>query len=124
VRVNPGNYADKKKFEAKTYTDEAYQAELDRIRKKFTPLVRICKEHGTAMRIGTNHGSLSDRIMSQFGDTPRGMVESEMEFLRIARDEDFHQIVLSMKASNPLVMVHAYRLLIETMLEEFGECYP
>ncbi|HLR37524.1 MAG TPA: (E)-4-hydroxy-3-methylbut-2-enyl-diphosphate synthase [Chitinophagaceae bacterium] len=124
VRVNPGNYADKKKFLEKAYTDESYKVEIDRIRKKFTPLVKICKKHGTAMRIGTNHGSLSDRIMSRFGDTPKGMVESAMEFLRIARAEDFHQIILSMKASNPLIMVNAYRLLVKTMQEEFGECYP
>lgn len=124
VRVNPGNYADKKKFEVKEYTNGSYQAEIDRIREKFLPLIHICKEYGTAMRIGTNHGSLSDRIMSRYGDTPMGMVESAMEFLRIARDENYHQIVLSMKASNPLVMVHAYRLLVETMQSEFGECYP
>ncbi len=124
VRVNPGNYADKKKFEVKEYTDEAYRAEIERIRNKFLPLIKICKEYGTAMRIGTNHGSLSDRIMSRFGDTPMGMVESAMEFLRIARDENFHQIILSMKASNPQVMVHAYRLLVQTMKAEFGECYP
>lgn len=124
VRVNPGNYADKKKFEVKEYTDTAYQAEIERIRNKFLPLIKICKEYGTALRIGTNHGSLSDRIMSRFGDTPMGMVESAMEFLRIARDENFHQIVLSMKASNPQVMVHAYRLLVQTMKAEFEECYP
>lgn len=124
VRVNPGNYADKKKFEVKEYTNGAYEAEIDRIHEKFLPLIRICKEYGTAMRIGTNHGSLSDRIMSRYGDTPMGMVESAMEFLRIARDENYHQIVLSMKASNPLVMVHAYRLLVQTMQSEFGECYP
>src|SRR4029078_5125156 len=96
----------------------------DRIRERFTPLVKICKEYGTAMRIGTNHGSLSDRIMSRYGDTPIGMVESAMEFLRIARDENYHQVVLSMKSSNPQVMVHAYRLLVKTMFDEFGECYP
>lgn len=124
VRVNPGNYVDKKKFEQIEYTDQEYAEEIERIRERFTPLVRICKEHGTAMRIGTNHGSLSDRIMSRYGDTAMGMVESAMEFLRIARNEDFHQIVLSMKSSNPQVMVHAYRLLINHMLEEFGECYP
>ena len=107
VRVNPGNYVDKKKFEQIDYTDAEYLEEIDRIREKFTPLVRICKEYGTAMRIGTNHGSLSDRIMSRYGDTPIGMVESAMEFLRMARDENFHQIVLSMKASNPQVMVQA-----------------
>src|SRR5690606_7120461 len=103
VRVNPGNYIDKKKFDFINYTDSAYQAEIDRIRARFIPLVKICKEYGTAMRIGTNHGSLSDRIMSRYGDTPMGMVESAMEFLRIARDEQYHQIVLSMKSSNPLV---------------------
>ncbi len=124
VRVNPGNYVDKKKFDFIEYTDEAYQAEIERIRTRFTPLVKICKEHGTAMRIGTNHGSLSDRIMSRYGDTPIGMVESAMEFLRIARDEDYHQIILSMKSSNPQVMVQAYRLLVQKMDEEFGECYP
>src|ERR1700758_15004 len=123
VRVNPGNYADKKKFEEIDYTDNAYEAELERIRKRFTPLVKICKEYGTAMRIGTNHGSLSDRIMSRYGDTPIGMVESAMEFLRIAHDENYHQVVLSMKSSNPLVMVEAYRLLVHKMDEEFHECY-
>jgi len=124
VRVNPGNYVDKKKFEQLEYTDEEYQEEIERIRERFTPLVRICKEHGTAMRIGTNHGSLSDRIMSRYGDTAIGMVESAMEFLRIARAEDYHNIVLSMKSSNPQVMVQAYRLLISHMFNEFGECYP
>lgn len=124
VRVNPGNYVDKKKFEQLEYTDAEYAEEIERIRERFTPLVRICKEHGTAMRIGTNHGSLSDRIMSRYGDTANGMVESALEFLRIARDEQYHQIVLSMKSSNPQVMVQAYRLLIHHMYEEFGECYP
>ena len=124
VRINPGNYIDKKKFEIIEYSDAEYQEEIDRIRERFTPLVKICKEHGTAMRIGTNHGSLSDRIMSRYGDTPIGMVESAMEFLRIARDENYHQVVLSMKSSNPQVMVHAYRLLVKTMHDEFGECYP
>lgn len=124
VRVNPGNYVDKKKFELIEYTDADYAEEIERIQEKFTPLVRICKEYGTAMRIGTNHGSLSDRIMSRYGDTPMGMVESAMEFLRIARYESFHNIVLSMKASNPQVMVQAYRLLIQQMDAEFGECYP
>ena len=124
VRINPGNYVDKKKFDFIEYTDEAYEAEIKRIRKRFTPLVLICKEYGTAMRIGTNHGSLSDRIMSRYGDTPIGMVESAMEFLRIARGENYHQIILSMKSSNPLVMVQAYRLLIKQMHDEFGECYP
>lgn len=124
VRVNPGNYVDKKKFELIEYTDADYAEEIDRIRERFTPLVRICKEHGTAMRIGTNHGSLSDRIMSRYGDTPMGMVESAMEFLRIARSESYHNIVLSMKSSNPQVMVQAYRLLVRTMEHEFGEIYP
>src|SRR3954463_14450389 len=124
VRVNPGNYVDKKKFEIIDYTDAEYLEETERIQHRFTPLVRICKEYGTAMRIGTNHGSLSDRIMSRYGDTPIGMVESAMEFLRIARDEKYPEIVLSMKASNPQVMVQAYRLLIQQMDAEFGECYP
>ncbi len=124
VRVNPGNYVDKKKFDQIEYTDAEYAAEIERIRERFTPLVRICKEYGTAMRIGTNHGSLSDRIMSRYGDTPHGMVESAMEFLRVARGESYHQIVLSMKSSNPLVMVQAYRLLVAQMQAEFGECYP
>lgn len=120
VRVNPGNYADKKKFENIEYTDAGYVEELERIRERFLPLIKICKEYGTAMRIGCNHGSLSDRIMSRYGDTPLGMVESAMEFLRICRDENYHNIVLSMKASNPQVMVHAYRLLVKQMMEEFG----
>src|SRR5919112_1465871 len=124
VRVNPGNYVDKKKFELIEYTDADYAEEIERIAERFTPLIRICREYGTAMRIGTNHGSLSDRIMSRYGDTPMGMVESAMEFLRIARNESYHQVVLSMKSSNPQVMVHAYRLLVQTMLDEFGECYP
>ena len=124
VRVNPGNYVDKKKFEQIEYTDAEYAEEIERIRERFTPLVLICKEHGTAMRIGTNHGSLSDRIMSRYGDTANGMVESAMEFLRIARSLDYHQIILSMKSSNPLVMVQAYRLLIQHMMQEFGVCYP
>jgi (E)-4-hydroxy-3-methylbut-2-enyl-diphosphate synthase len=124
VRVNPGNYVDKKKFEFIEYTDADYLEEIDRIRERFTPLVKICKEYGTAMRIGTNHGSLSDRIMSRYGDTPMGMVESAMEFLRIARAESYHNIVLSMKSSNPQVMVQAYRLLIQSMMNEFNACYP
>ncbi len=123
VRVNPGNYVDKKKFDLIEYTDVEYQEELDRIRERFTPLVKICKEYGTAMRIGTNHGSLSDRIMSRYGDTPLGMVESALEFLRICEDENYHSIVLSMKASNPQVMVQAYRLLINKMEAE-GMNYP
>ncbi len=118
VRVNPGNYADRKKFETIDYSDAGYSAELDRIRKRFTPLVKICKEYGTAMRIGTNHGSLSDRILSRYGDTPIGMVESALEFLRICEEHDYRNIVLSMKASNPQVMVQAYRLLIARMQKE------
>ncbi len=118
VRINPGNYADKKRFDIAEYTDTQYEAELNRIREKFTPLVKICKEYGTAMRIGTNHGSLSDRIMSRYGDTPLGMVESALEFLRICEDNNYHNIVLSMKASNPKVMVQAYRLLIRKMEDE------
>jgi (E)-4-hydroxy-3-methylbut-2-enyl-diphosphate synthase len=124
VRVNPGNYVDKKKFEQIDYTDAEYLEEIERIRERFSPLVLICKEHGTAMRIGTNHGSLSDRIMSRYGDTAIGMVESAMEFLRIARSLDYHQIILSMKSSNPQVMVQAYRLLIQQMHQEFNELYP
>jgi (E)-4-hydroxy-3-methylbut-2-enyl-diphosphate synthase len=123
IRVNPGNYADKKKFETHDYTEAAYADELARIRDRFTPLVRKCKELGRAMRIGTNHGSLSDRILSHYGDTPLGMVESAMEFLHICRDEDYHDIVLSMKASNPQVMVQAYRMLADRMREE-GMAYP
>ncbi len=117
VRVNPGNYADKKKFEEIEYTDTAYEEELKRIEKKFTPLVLLCKEENTAMRIGTNHGSLSDRILSRYGDTPKGMVESAMEFLRICRKNNFHNIVISMKASNTIVMVQAYRLLVAEMIK-------
>src|SRR5690606_15558827 len=118
VRINPGNYADKKRFDQINYTDSAYQAELDRIYKKFAPLVKICQEYGTAMRIGTNHGSLSDRIMSRYGDTPEGMVESALEFIRICEDLRFYNLVVSMKSSNPQVMVRAYRLLVEKMVEE------
>lgn len=118
VRVNPGNYIDKKKFQTIEYTDAEYAEEIERIRERFTPLVKICKEYGTAMRIGTNHGSLSDRIMSRYGDTPMGMVESALEFLRICEENNYHNIVLSMKASNPQVMVQAYRLLIRKMEEE------
>ncbi len=123
VRVNPGNFADKKKFENIEYTDVAYEAELNRIRERFLPLVKICKEYGTAMRIGTNHGSLSDRIMSRYGDSAIGMVESALEFLRICESVNYHNIVLSMKSSNPQVMVQAYRLLIVKMHEE-GMNYP
>lgn len=123
VRVNPGNYADKKRFETIDYTDESYTTELERIREKFTPLVLKCKALGRAMRIGTNHGSLSDRILSRYGDTPLGMVESAMEFIRICRDHDYHDLVISMKASNAQVMVQAYRLLVATMIEQ-GMNYP
>jgi (E)-4-hydroxy-3-methylbut-2-enyl-diphosphate synthase len=123
IRVNPGNYADKKKFEEIDYTDESYAAELDRIETRFTPLVLKCKRLGRAMRIGTNHGSLSDRILSRYGDTPTGMVESALEFLRICRKHDYHEIVISMKASNPQVMVQAYRLLVARMDAE-GMNYP
>ncbi|MEW6196448.1 MAG: (E)-4-hydroxy-3-methylbut-2-enyl-diphosphate synthase [Bacteroidota bacterium] len=123
VRVNPGNYVDKKKFMVIEYTDSEYNAELERIKERFSPLVKICKEYGTAMRIGTNHGSLSDRIMSRYGDTPLGMVESALEFVRICEELNYHSIVLSMKASNPQVMVQAYRLLIQKMEEE-GMNYP
>lgn len=124
VRVNPGNYADKKRFETIEYTEAAYQAELDRIRNKFLPLVRICKEYGTAMRIGTNHGSLSDRIMSRYGDNPTGMVESALEFLRICEEENYFNIVLSMKSSNPQIMVQAYRLLVQKLDEGGFKPYP
>ncbi|CCH52120.1 1-hydroxy-2-methyl-2-(E)-butenyl 4-diphosphate synthase [Fibrisoma limi BUZ 3] len=124
VRINPGNYADRKRFEHIEYTDASYAAELDRIREKFLPLVRICKEYGTAMRIGTNHGSLSDRILSRYGDTPVGMVESALEFLRICEDENYYNIVLSMKSSNPQVMVQAYRLLVQRLDEEGLKPYP
>ncbi len=115
VRVNPGNYADKKRFQNIEYTDSSYQEEIERIHERFSPLVKICKEYGTAMRIGTNHGSLSDRIMSRYGDTPEGMVESALEFVRICEAHNFHQLVISMKASNPQVMVQAYRLLMQEM---------
>lgn len=124
VRINPGNYADRKRFEVIDYTEAEYQAELERIREKFVPLIKICKEYGTAMRIGTNHGSLSDRIMSRYGDNPLGMVESALEFLRIAEDEGFYNIVLSMKSSNPQVMVQAYRLLVKRLEEENLKPYP
>src|SRR5215469_1294798 len=123
VRVNPGNYADKKRFDQIDYTDTEYQAELERIYQKFSPLVKVCKEYGTAMRIGTNHGSLSDRIMSRYGDTPQGMVESAMEFIRICEMLNYYELVISMKSSNPQVMVQAYRLLVETMVAE-GMNYP
>jgi (E)-4-hydroxy-3-methylbut-2-enyl-diphosphate synthase len=118
VRVNPGNYADKKKFAVKEYTDADYESELQRLHEAFSPLVKRCKELGRAMRIGTNHGSLSDRIMNRYGDTPLGMVESALEFLRIARSHRYHDIILSMKASNPKVMIQAYRLLVDRMAQE------
>tara|TARA_X000001036_G_scaffold417326_1_gene435193 strand:+ start:4046 stop:5974 length:1929 start_codon:yes stop_codon:yes gene_type:complete len=118
VRINPGNFADRKKFNYIEYTDEQYNNEIDRIRNRFLPLINVCKEYGTAMRIGTNHGSLSDRILSRYGDTPLGMVESALEFLRICKDENYNEIVLSMKSSNPIVMVEAYRLLVNRMEAE------
>ena len=118
VRINPGNYVDRKKFKTYDYSEDSYKKEIDRIKKKFLPLLKICKEHKTALRIGTNHGSLSDRIMSHYGDTPNGMVESAMEFLRIANEANFHDIILSMKASNTHVMVQAYRLLVKSMVDE------
>ncbi len=117
IRVNPGNYADKKKFETREYTDQQYKEELQRINEKFTPLVKLCKQLGRAMRIGTNHGSLSDRIMNRFGDTPRGMVESALEFAHIARENNYHNFLFSMKASNPKVMIEAYRLLVARLIE-------
>ena len=123
VRVNPGNYADKKRFQTLDFTDASYQEELERIHERFSPLVKICKEEGTAMRIGTNHGSLSDRIMSRYGDTPLGMVESAMEFIRICEDHNYYDLVISMKASNPQVMVQAYRMLMQQMLAK-GQVYP
>lgn len=124
VRINPGNYADKKRFEVIEYTDDTYLAELERIRERFIPLIKICKEYGTAMRIGTNHGSLSDRILSRYGDTPLGMVESALEFLRICEELNYYDIVLSMKASNTQVMVQAYRLLVQKLEEEGLQPYP
>jgi (E)-4-hydroxy-3-methylbut-2-enyl-diphosphate synthase len=124
VRVNPGNYADKKRFEHIEYTDQSYADELSRIRDRFLPLVKICKEYGTAMRIGTNHGSLSDRILSRYGDTPLGMVESALEFLRICEDENYYEIVISMKSSNTQVMVQAYRLLVQRLDQEGLKPYP
>ena len=123
VRINPGNFADRKKFEQIEYTDAEYDGEIQRIGERFLPLVNICKEYGTAMRIGTNHGSLSDRILSRYGDTPMGMVESALEFLRVCHTENYHEIILSMKSSNPLVMVQAYRLLVNRMDAE-GMNYP
>src|SRR6059058_5771237 len=125
VRINPGNYADSKKFKIIEYSDEQYAAELTRIRQRFAPLVELCKERGIAMRIGTNHGSLSDRIMNRYGDTPLGMVESALEFARIARDLDYHAFIFSMKSSNPKVMINAYRLLVARLNEEGGDWnYP
>ena len=118
IRVNPGNYADKKKFNVREYSDTEYDSELQRLHEAFSPLVKRCKELGRAMRIGTNHGSLSDRIMNRYGDTPLGMVESALEFLRIAEAHSYRQIVLSMKASNPKVMIQAYRLLVHRMAQE------
>ncbi len=123
VRINPGNYVDKKKFETIDYSEASYNTELEKIREKFIPLVHVCKQYGTALRIGTNHGSLSDRILSRYGDTPVGMVESAMEFLKICEDENFYNIVLSMKASNTQVMVQAYRLLANRMMLQ-GMNYP
>src|SRR6266705_182361 len=117
VRINPGNYADSKKFVIREYTDEQYASELNRIRERFSPLVDLCKQRGIAMRIGTNHGSLSDRILNRYGDTPLGMVESALEFARIARDLNYHDLVFSMKASNPKVMIAAYRLLVARLSE-------
>src|ERR1043165_1550168 len=125
VRINPGNYADSKKFKIIEYTDEQYAAELERIRERFTPLVRLCQDRGVAMRIGTNHGSLSDRIMNRYGDTPLGMVESALEFARIARDLGYHDFMFSMKSSNPKVMIEAYRLLVARLYEEGADWnYP
>src|SRR6202040_3940077 len=125
VRINPGNYADSKKFVIREYSDEQYAAELTRIRQRFAPLVKLCQERGIAMRIGTNHGSLSDRIMNRYGDTPLGMVESALEFARIARDLDYHAFIFSMKSSNPKVMIAAYRLLVARLNEEGADWnYP
>ena len=125
VRINPGNFADSKKFNVREYTDEQYESEIGRIRERFHPLVHLCRERGVAMRIGTNHGSLSDRIMNRYGDTPLGMVESALEFARLARELDYHELVFSMKASNPKVMIEAYRLLVARLQEcemRNGEC--
>ena len=125
VRVNPGNFADSKKFKVLEYTDAEYSSELERIRERFTPLVRLCQERGVAMRIGTNHGSLSDRIMNRYGDSPLGMVESALEFARIARDLGYHNFVFSMKSSNPKVMINAYRLLVARLDAEGADWnYP
>ena len=124
VRINPGNYADKKRFQQIEYDDKSYNDEIERIYERVSPLIKICKKNGTAMRIGTNHGSLSDRILSRFGDTPLGMVESALEYLRICEDHNYYNIVLSMKASNPLVMVHAYRLLVDKLKNSNLKDYP
>src|SRR5256714_13995371 len=125
VRINPGNYADSKKFVIREYTDEQYAAELSRICERFSPLVDLCKQRGIAMRIGTNHGSPSDRILNRYGDTPLGMVESALEFARIARDLDYHAFIFSMKSSNPKVMIAAYRLLVARLSEEGADWnYP
>lgn len=125
IRVNPGNFVDKKKFVERDYTDAEYEEELEKIRKAFTPLVLFCKEHGRAMRLGANHGSLSDRILNRYGDTPDGMVESALEFARIARELDYHQLVFSMKSSNVKVMIQAYRLLVKRLAEEGADWnYP
>lgn len=123
VRINPGNYADKKLNKVHLYNDAEYNNELIRVKEKFLPLLKICKEHGTALRIGVNHGSLSDRILSRYGDTPAGMVESAMEYLRICEEESYNNVVLSMKSSNTIVMIHACRLLVSTMIKE-GMNYP
>jgi (E)-4-hydroxy-3-methylbut-2-enyl-diphosphate synthase len=125
VRINPGNYADSKKFAVKEYSDQQYEEELERIRARFTPLVKLCQQRGISMRIGTNHGSLSDRIMNRYGDTPLGMVESALEFARIARDLGYHDFIFSMKASNPKVMICAYRLLVSRLYTEGADWnYP
>lgn len=124
VRINPGNYADKKRFEIREYSDEQYREELERVGERFRPLVRRCKELGRALRIGTNHGSLSDRIMNRYGDTPQGMVESALEFLAVCEDEDYHDVIFSMKASNPQVAIHAYRMLAARLAEREGPSYP
>ena len=123
VRINPGNYVDKKNFNFIEYNDESYGLELDRIKERFVPLVKVCKNNKTAMRIGTNHGSLSDRILSRYGDTPLGMVESALEFVRICEELDYHNLIISMKASNTQVMVQAYRLAVAMMKKE-GMNYP
>ena len=123
IRINPGNYADKKKFAVKEYSDADYARELERLHEAFSPIVLRCKELGRAMRIGTNHGSLSDRIMNRYGDTPLGMVESALEFIRIAESHNYHDLCLSMKASNPKVMIEAYRLAVSRMAQ-FDMHYP